>query len=186
MKLLKEKSIARNFKYAQSTVIILAIVIVMIIFAISSIMEMKKEMKTNLEKYSKKIYDIVAIPMWDLNNQAVEKIGESFLSIENIGYIKIGYLKKNNTEITEEIIYENKKKEAESGVNLIDKEIFYNGMLIGKVTLGMIDKNQNTITNKIIQIGGACNKFCVFPPASKLGKYIILLNSIRKMNHKLS
>lgn len=153
MKLLKEKSIARNFKYAQSTVIILAIVIVMIIFAISSIMEMKKEMKTNLEKYSKKIYDIVAIPMWDLNNQAVEKIGESFLSIENIGYIKIGYLKKNNTEITEEIIYENKKKEAESGVNLIDKEIFYNGMLIGKVTLGMIDKNQNTITKKIIQIG---------------------------------
>ena len=153
MKLLKEKSIARNFKYAQSAVVILAIVIVMIIFAISSIVEMKKEMTTNLEKYSKKIYDIVAIPMWDLNNQAVEKIGESFLSIENIGYIKIGYLKKNSTKITEEVIYENKKKEAESGVTLIEKEIFYNGMLIGKVTLGMIDKNQNKITKKIIQIG---------------------------------
>lgn len=43
------------------------------------------------------------------------------------------------------------------------------------------------------QTFGACNKFCepvtnfvYFPLTSKLAKYIILLNSIRKMNHKLS
>ena len=96
MNLLREKSIARNFKYAQVIMVICAIMVVMVLFTISSIIEMKREMKGNLERYSQKVYDIVAIPMWNLNNQAVEKIGESFLSIDNIGYIKIGYLKKVN------------------------------------------------------------------------------------------
>jgi signal transduction histidine kinase/CheY-like chemotaxis protein len=153
MKWFKGKSIAKNFKYAQVIMVICAIMVVMVLFTISSIIEMKREMKGSLERYSQKIYEIVAIPMWDLNNQAVEKIGESFLSIDNIGYIKIGYLKKVSDKNIEEVIYEKKKAEDGMNVNLIEKEILYNDMVIGKVTLGMVEKNMSLVIKKIVQVG---------------------------------
>lgn len=158
MRYFKEKSIAGNFKYAQSLLVITTIIFVMILFTISSIIEMK----SNLERYSQKVYDIVAIPMWNLNNQAVEKIGESFLSIDNIGYIKIGYLKKVNDKNLEEVIYEKRKFIENLNVNLIEKEIIYNDIVIGKVTLGVIESNMNTVVKKIVQAGFIICIFVVF------------------------
>ena len=149
----KKRSIARNFKYAQVFLVITAIIAVTVLFTISSLIEMKREVRANLERYSQKIYDIVAIPMWDLDNQAIEKIGESFLSIDNIGYIKIGYLEKSGNSFIEEVIYEKKKIEEGVNVNLIEKEIKYNNIIIGKVTLGMIEKNYGLVVKKIVQAG---------------------------------
>jgi PAS domain S-box-containing protein len=132
--------------------LIIIIVVAELIFGslqyIVSTNKAKKQLYIKAEKDIDNITSVLTLPLWNMENETIEKIVQSYLHIEEIVRIDIS----NATRISFE-------KNYEDGKNIFTrkKEIYYNGIKIGTITIyftkqGIIQKQNKIISSIILTI----------------------------------